>query len=196
MGMKLYIAADAIAKGLDPTVPHCTLGPDGMFAVPSVAVAKGLDPTVPLHHPVSDDMIETPKQQSQISAVISEPKTFSNPETVVPGAEIPSSISETPAVVEPMKIAEVKTVEVPTFLLQNSLGDAELSPEATDAISTSEPEKAPNPNIIAKVADLGLVSEIEAVKPSMIQSSTVVEVPKVLPVKPTGRQPKASKPVS
>jgi len=36
MSMKLHIAADVIAKGLDRTIPHSKLGPDGMLAVPEV----------------------------------------------------------------------------------------------------------------------------------------------------------------
>lgn len=139
--MKLYIAADAIAKGLDPTAPYCALGPDGMFAVPAIA-----DSVTISQHPLdSSELSETPKTQ----------------------------------------------------------------PETPDVTSISELEKAPNPNIIVEVDDPGLVLEIaKTAEPSVdetaavveapivVEVPTVVETPKVLPVKPSGRQPKAPKPVS
>lgn len=78
MGMKLHIAADTISKGLDPSVPHRTLGYDGMLAVPF-----------------------TPKVQPQAPAVvaISEPEETPEPVIAIAAEEkAPDSVSESQAV--------------------------------------------------------------------------------------------------
>lgn len=76
MGMKLHIAADAISKGLDPSVPHRTLGYDGMLAVPF-----------------------TPKVQPQAPAVVAISEPEKTPEPVIIAEEKASdSVSESQAV--------------------------------------------------------------------------------------------------
>lgn len=119
MGMKLHIAADAIAKGLDSSLPHRTLGPDGMLAVPF-----------------------TPKVQLQAPAVV----------------------------------------------------------------AISEPEKAPEPVVVAEEEVSGSVSESQVVEspvveeaakePEPVAMAPVVEAPKATPTKAAGKQAKGSKTVS
>jgi hypothetical protein len=88
MGMKLHIAADAIAKGLDPSVPHRTLGPDGMLAVPSI-----------------------PEVQPQALAVVAISEPEKAPEPVTVAEEVSGSNSEAQVIESPVSEEVAKEPE-------------------------------------------------------------------------------------
>lgn len=100
MGMKLHIAADAISKGLDPSVPHRTLGFDGMLAVPftpkvqpqAPAVAaisepeKTPEPVIPAEEKAADSASESQAIESSVA------KETEEPAAVPPVVETPKAV--------------------------------------------------------------------------------------------------------